>query len=84
MEIEDELKQKLQDLQKQLGKKQMFEEAVASIRSLLHQFYPSASPSLRKSVISTIMFSLFGSVVVIVCSCYLVYLFPELGKIQFT
>ncbi|KAM0011304.1 putative transcription factor C2H2 family [Helianthus debilis subsp. tardiflorus] len=45
---ENELMQKLQDLQKQLGKKQMFEEAVSSIRSLLHQFYLSASPSLRK------------------------------------
>ncbi|KVI01460.1 E3 ubiquitin-protein ligase AIP2 [Cynara cardunculus var. scolymus] len=54
MEREDELKLKLQDLQKQLGKKQMFEEAVASIRSLLHQFYPSASPSLRKSFFTVI------------------------------
>ncbi|GKE20644.1 hypothetical protein Tco_1432156 [Tanacetum coccineum] len=47
MEHEDELKQKLQDLQKQLGKKQMFEEAVASIRSLLHENYLSCSPSLK-------------------------------------
>lgn len=54
MEREDELKQKLQDLQKQLGKKQMFEESVSSIRSLLHQFYPSASPSLRKSFFTVI------------------------------
>ncbi|KAK3025922.1 hypothetical protein RJ639_041312 [Escallonia herrerae] len=37
-------------MQKQLGKKQMFEEAVSSIAALLRQFYPSASPSLRKSV----------------------------------
>ncbi|KAM3378846.1 E3 ubiquitin-protein ligase AIP2 [Capsicum galapagoense] len=47
--MEEELKQKLQELQKQLGKKQMFEEAVSSIRSLLLQYYPSASPSLRNS-----------------------------------
>lgn len=47
--MEEELKQKIQELQKQLGKKQMFEEAVSSIRSLLLQYYPSASPSLRNS-----------------------------------
>lgn len=51
---EDKLKQKLQELQKQLGKKLMFEEAVSSIRSLLHQFYPSASPSLRNSFFTVI------------------------------
>ena len=50
MGYEEDLKQKLQDLQKQLGKKQLFEEAVSSIGSLLTQSYPSASPSLRKSV----------------------------------
>lgn len=54
MERENELKLKLQDLQKQLGKKQLFEEAVASIRSLLKEFYPSASPSLRNSFYSVI------------------------------
>lgn len=47
--MEEELKQKIQELQKQLGKKQMFEEAVSSIKSLLLQHYPSASPSLRNS-----------------------------------
>ncbi|XP_076945272.1 E3 ubiquitin-protein ligase AIP2-like [Bidens hawaiensis] len=51
MEREDEL---IQELQKQLGKKQMFEEAVASIRSLLHQFYLSGSASLRKSFLTVI------------------------------
>lgn len=45
--MESELKQKIAELQKQLGKKQMFEEAVSSVRSLLIQHYPSASPSLR-------------------------------------
>ncbi|KAK2979091.1 hypothetical protein RJ640_022573 [Escallonia rubra] len=50
MEGETIVKEKLQEMQKQLGKKQMFEEAVSSIASLLRQFYPSASPSLRKSV----------------------------------
>ncbi|XP_009760745.1 E3 ubiquitin-protein ligase AIP2 [Nicotiana sylvestris] len=48
-QTEEELKQKLQELQKQLGKKQIFEEAVSSIRPLLLQYYPSASPSLRHS-----------------------------------
>ncbi|XP_060208240.1 E3 ubiquitin-protein ligase AIP2 [Lycium barbarum] len=47
--MEEELKKKLQELQKKLGKKQMFEEAVSNIRSLLLQYYPSASPSLRNS-----------------------------------
>ncbi|KAL8209398.1 hypothetical protein R6Q57_006130 [Mikania cordata] len=54
MEGEHELMQKLQDLQKQLGKKQEFEGAVSSIRSLLHQFYPSASAPLRKSFFTVI------------------------------
>lgn len=44
------LAQKLQDLQKQLGKKQLFEEAVSSIKSLVRQFYPTASTTLRKLV----------------------------------
>ncbi|XP_019179455.1 PREDICTED: E3 ubiquitin-protein ligase AIP2 [Ipomoea nil] len=51
---EDEIKQKLQELQRQLGKKQSFEEAVSSIRSLLLQYYPSASPSLQKSFYSVV------------------------------
>ncbi|XP_047341407.1 E3 ubiquitin-protein ligase AIP2 [Impatiens glandulifera] len=45
---EEDLKQKLTDLQKQLGKKQSFETAVSSIKTLLLESYPSASPSLRK------------------------------------
>ncbi|RVX17427.1 E3 ubiquitin-protein ligase AIP2 [Vitis vinifera] len=45
---EENLKQQLQELQKQLGKKQMFEEAVLSIKSLLVDHYSSSSPSLRK------------------------------------
>ncbi|RWR95850.1 E3 ubiquitin-protein ligase AIP2 [Cinnamomum micranthum f. kanehirae] len=47
------IEQRLQDLQKQLGKKQMFEETVSSIRSLL-QIYPSSPPSLRKSFYSVV------------------------------
>ena len=47
---EENLKQQLQELQKQLGKKQMFEEAVLSIKSLLVDHYSSSSPSLRKLV----------------------------------
>ncbi|KAG9457603.1 hypothetical protein H6P81_002111 [Aristolochia fimbriata] len=54
MASEDSLKQKLQDLQKQLGKKQTFEEAVTSIRSILLENYSSASPSLRKSIYAVI------------------------------
>ncbi|XP_052209542.1 E3 ubiquitin-protein ligase AIP2 [Diospyros lotus] len=54
MASEVELKQKLQDLQKQLGKKQLFEEAVSSIHSLLRQCYASASPSLRKLFYSVV------------------------------
>ncbi|XVF48794.1 hypothetical protein PTKIN_Ptkin03bG0217300 [Pterospermum kingtungense] len=48
------LKQQLEELQKQLGKKQRFEEAVSSINSLLKLHYPSASPSLRKSFYSVV------------------------------
>ncbi|GLT97181.1 hypothetical protein SLE2022_147610 [Rubroshorea leprosula] len=46
---EESLKQRLEELQKQLGKKQRFEEAVFSINSLLQNNFSSASPSLRKS-----------------------------------
>ncbi|KAI4316438.1 hypothetical protein L6164_024417 [Bauhinia variegata] len=54
MESEDSVKQQLEELQKQLGKKQKFEEAVVSLKSLLCQRYPSASPALRKSFYSVI------------------------------
>lgn len=47
---EEILKQKLEDLQKKLGKKQMFEEVVATLKSLLRTSYPSASPSIRELV----------------------------------
>ena len=46
----ENLKQRLQDLQKQLGKKLIFEEAVSSIESLFRDHYSSSSPSLRKLV----------------------------------
>lgn len=48
---EDSLKQELEELQKQLGKKQKFEDAVFSLKSLHRDLYPSASPSLRKLVL---------------------------------
>ncbi|KAK4600497.1 hypothetical protein RGQ29_010227 [Quercus rubra] len=49
MEREEEcLKQELEELQKQLGKKLKFEEAVSSLSSLLQDRYPSASPSLHR------------------------------------
>uniref|UniRef100_A0A5B7BAC9 RING-type E3 ubiquitin transferase n=1 Tax=Davidia involucrata TaxID=16924 RepID=A0A5B7BAC9_DAVIN len=54
MASEDDLREKLQDLQKQLGKKQMFEEAVSSIKSLIRESYPSASPSLRNLFYSVV------------------------------
>lgn len=50
MESEDLVKRQLEELQKQLGKKQKFEDAIFSLKSLLQQKYPSASPPLRKSV----------------------------------
>ncbi|KAL7150683.1 hypothetical protein ABFS83_05G130900 [Erythranthe nasuta] len=49
MASEEGIQQKLQELQKQLGKKQMFEQSVNTIRSLLQQHYSSASPKLRQS-----------------------------------
>ncbi|EOY30101.1 RING/U-box superfamily protein [Theobroma cacao] len=48
------LKQQLEELQKQLGKKQRFEDALSSINSLLKLHYPSASASLRKSFYSAV------------------------------
>ncbi|KAF8393692.1 hypothetical protein HHK36_021939 [Tetracentron sinense] len=51
---EESLERRLQELQKQLGKKQMFEEAVSSIRSLLRDTYRSASPSLQKLIYSAV------------------------------
>ena len=47
---EEEIQLRLQELQKQLAKKQMFEGSVSEIRSLLKQHYSSASPNLRKTV----------------------------------
>ncbi|KAF2304247.1 hypothetical protein GH714_028853 [Hevea brasiliensis] len=54
MASEEGLEQQLEELQKQLGKKQKFEDTVSSIKSLLKDFYPSASPSLRKSFYSVV------------------------------
>ncbi|KAF5206176.1 E3 ubiquitin-protein ligase aip2 [Thalictrum thalictroides] len=51
---EDSLKENLQNLQKQLGKKQNFEQAVSSIKYILIHYYSSASPSLRKSIYSVV------------------------------
>ncbi|CAK7352706.1 unnamed protein product [Dovyalis caffra] len=51
---EQVLKQELEELQKQLGKKQKFEDALSSLKSLLRRHYPSASPSLRKSFYSVV------------------------------
>lgn len=54
MASEDYLKQQLEDLQKQLGKKQKFEEAVSCIKSLLRDRYSAASPSLRELFYSVV------------------------------
>ncbi|XP_051151103.1 E3 ubiquitin-protein ligase AIP2 [Andrographis paniculata] len=49
-----DLKQKLQELQKRLGKKHLFEESVCEIRSLLLQYYSSVSPSIQQSFYSVV------------------------------
>ncbi|XP_065851454.1 E3 ubiquitin-protein ligase AIP2 [Euphorbia lathyris] len=54
MASEEELKQQLEELQKQLAKKQIFEEAVSSIKTHLRDFYLSSSPSLRKLFYSVV------------------------------
>ncbi|KAL2525440.1 E3 ubiquitin-protein ligase AIP2 [Abeliophyllum distichum] len=51
---ENELKKRLEELQKQLAKKQMFEGSVSTIRSLLQQHYSTASPSLQQLFYSVI------------------------------
>lgn len=56
---EESLKRELEELQKLLGKKLRFEEAVRSLHSLLRELCPSASHSLRKLVLSFILSSLF-------------------------
>lgn len=48
-ESEAELKTKLEELQRDLSKKQKFEDAIAAVKSLLLLRYPSASSSIRKS-----------------------------------
>ncbi|KAK6929664.1 Zinc finger, RING-type [Dillenia turbinata] len=54
MASEDNVIEQLLNLQKQLGKKQMFEEAVSTIKSLLHEHYVSASPPLKKLFYSAV------------------------------
>ncbi|XP_030470457.1 E3 ubiquitin-protein ligase AIP2 isoform X1 [Syzygium oleosum] len=54
MGSEEGMELQLRELQKQLGKKQRFEEAVSSIKSILQRCYPSASPSLRRSIYSVV------------------------------
>ncbi|KAF6146673.1 hypothetical protein GIB67_008959 [Kingdonia uniflora] len=48
MADDESLKMRLQDLQKQLGKKYSFEESVCAIKSIILNNYSSASPSLKK------------------------------------
>lgn len=51
---EESLKRELEELQKLLGKKLRFEEAVRSLHSLLRELCPSASHSLRKLFYSVV------------------------------
>lgn len=70
-QVDLDLEKKLQELQKQLSKKNLFEEAVTSIRSLLQKHYPSASLSLRKSVRFFVHYSISN------CSTYVMcFFFP--------
>lgn len=48
------MEKRLQELQKQLGKKNMFEQSVSSIHSLFLNSYPSSSASLRNSMYSAV------------------------------
>ncbi|XP_031287029.1 E3 ubiquitin-protein ligase AIP2 [Pistacia vera] len=54
MESDEGLRQQLEELQKQLGKKQKFEDSVSKINSLLHDQFPSASPPLRNLFYSVV------------------------------
>ncbi|QCD99254.1 E3 ubiquitin-protein ligase AIP2 [Vigna unguiculata] len=54
MESENLVKQELEELLKQLGKKQRFEASVLALKSLFQSSYPSASPSLRQSFYSVV------------------------------
>jgi len=54
MEMEDTLKQTLQDLQKQLGKKQTFESAATSLAWILGHKYASASIALQEMMYTTV------------------------------
>ncbi|ERM96082.1 hypothetical protein AMTR_s00129p00124600 [Amborella trichopoda] len=51
---EEELAVTLDDLQKKLGKKNSFEDAVTSIQVLLHDTYPVASPPLKEKIYSVV------------------------------
>lgn len=64
---EEGIQQRLQELQKQLGKKQLFEQSVSTIRSLLQHNYSSASPKLRQAV----------------CICELILFFFRFGLHEF-
>ncbi|KAK9099620.1 hypothetical protein Syun_026665 [Stephania yunnanensis] len=51
---ENVLKERLEDLQKQVGRKNSFEEAVNALKTLLIENYSSASPSLKKLMYSAV------------------------------
>lgn len=64
---EEDVKQWLQELQKQLVKKQAFEQAVSEIRALVLDVYPSSSPSLRKLVMKDANFVVLFIIIFFVC-----------------
>lgn len=74
---EEDVKQWLQELQKQLVKKQAFEQAVSEIRALVLDVYPSSSPSLRKLVMKDAIFVVLFYLFYFVC----VLVRPRLGVI---
>lgn len=73
MESEEGLRQQLEELQKQLGKKLRFEDSVANINSLLKDRFPAASPTLRNQVPLFFLFFLkkFCLMLIICFECFI-------------
>lgn len=73
MESEEGLRQQLEELQKQLGKKLRFEDSVANINSLLKDRFPAASPTLRNQVpLFFLFFFLKFCLMLIICfECFI-------------
>ena len=76
------LKQRLEELQRDLSKKQKFEDAISALKSLLLQHYPSSSHSIQKLVLLIFFFKflfkilwfiifIFSNIWVVVLFCYM-------------